>query len=541
MKRQQRRAAAGVAVRAVLCALVGAVVVAACSKPPAPAPIGAAPTKRTASPEPSTPPAPRAVGKDLALPPSRDVAAVLRRQSDGSAPLGATSASALSFSFARDHFEFRDLTGAAMPYALGRVVDKQDTSAHDDDGVRMQRIGDTLYEHPNFQAGYGIVNLESYRLTGDRFYLERAEAQAQRLVDRRVASRGAWFYPYTFDFRLHGNPDETMRAPWYSGLAQGKALSLFTRMYEVTGEKRWREAADRTFASFVNLPGPLGAPWVSRVDAEGLLWLVEYPLDVPERSDHVFNGHLSAIFGLWDYYRVARTPAALAMYDGAITTMKRYTSVLRVAGKASLYCVPHRTPASNGYHSLHVSQFVHLWLMTGRIEFVHLADALRDDNPGAVLRAAHVVDLASGTHVGYTFDLATGAILTTQRVKVPESTSTTLRRMRITGRGIYYRLASGPLVDHWIPENAGQAMVRGPVAEVAYKSRRRATFESGRTYVGHTYDEAGNTVGTRRTSSATESVAEFDKTAWVAGARAARMVTGPFAGYWVSTADLHLD
>lgn len=35
---------------------------------------------------------------------------------------------------------------------------------------------------------------------GDPIYPERGRPNAQRLMDRRVESAGAWFLPYDFDF-----------------------------------------------------------------------------------------------------------------------------------------------------------------------------------------------------------------------------------------------------------------------------------------------------------------------------------------------------
>jgi len=45
-----------------------------------------------------------------------------------------------------------------------------------------------------------------------------------------------------------------LRAPWYSGMAQGLAISLFSRLSVVTGEARWRQAATATFDSLLIPP-----------------------------------------------------------------------------------------------------------------------------------------------------------------------------------------------------------------------------------------------------------------------------------------------
>jgi hypothetical protein len=495
------------------------------------------------TPEPVEPAPPTSNGdKDLAIAPAGDIGAGIARHDDGSAPPGSPVPRAKDpFSYQQDGFAFRDLRGAAVPYVPKSEVAKDDDVPRDADGVRMHEVGGQLYDHPNFQAGYGIANLESYRLTGDEFYLDRALVQARHLVGHRVESRGAWFYAYTFDFRVHGNPRETMRAPWYSGLAQGKALSFFSRLAEVTDDDRWREAADRTFASFL-LPPSRTDPWVARVDRYDLLWLVEYPHQAdPEKSDHVFNGHMSAIVGLWDYYRVSKEPVALEMYDGSITTMRRYLPIIRVPDAPSLYCVPHATPASGSYHTLHISQFVFLWLMTGEAEFVRTADTLRDDAPPPVLEEERVVEFRAESQVGYVFDLQSGAVLARDNATVQVgSTDTTVRRMRIGHRGIFYRMATGPLAGTWVAEGPDVAMVTGPIAEVAYKGLRYARLQRGRTYVGHTFDASGKLIDTEQVVPTDDQEVWFDKSAWVNGIPAGHVAVGPLTGAWVATADIDL-
>jgi len=486
-------------------------------------------------------PKPRPAGADLAVPPTGNVAERIAQHDDGSAPPGTPAPRpTVSFAFQRDGFRLNELSGKAMPYTLRQAVVLDDSMPQTADGVRLYEIAGRLYEHPNFQAGHGLNCLETYRLNGRRHYLELALRHGEHLVEHRVESRGAWFFQYTFDFRVHANPNETMRAPWYSGLAQGKVLSFFSRLYEITGERRWLEAARRTFASFLNLPSK-SAPWVTRVDQHNLLWLVEYPyVGDPSRSDHVFNGHMSALFGLWDYYRVARADAAMALFDGSVTTMRRYLSVMRVPRRPSMYCVPHGFLATGSYHSLHISQFVHLWLMTGATEFIAMADALRDDYPPVELPEPRAVKLQAGRHAGYAFDISTGQVLDRTEVTLSHpSTAMTRRRLRFGDRGIFYRLDDGPLAGWWVVENK-RAMLRGPVAEVQYKGFRAAILRRGRTYRGRAYDANGRLLGTNDVVTSRDTTVWLDKSAWIDGAPASHLATGELAGYWVRTKELTL-
>jgi hypothetical protein len=480
--------------------------------------------------------------------PRRDVAKVLRQQDDGSAPVGRpVELPRLPVSFRRDGYRVHDLAPAQLPRGPNVTAPRRDREPHDDHGVRMVEVDGRHYDHPNYQANFGLENLESHRRTGERLFLARAMAQGERLIDHRVESRGAWFYPYTFDFPLHGDPDDLAVAPWYSGLSQGKALSLFSRLAKLTGQARWREAADRTFASFQVTPHP-DQPWVVAVDSHRLVWLVQHPRGgTLSDSDVIFNGHLSGIFGLGEYERLTRDQSALALYDGAVTTLRRHLDDLRVPHWRSLYCLTHRSEASNGYHQLHVEQFAQLWLMTRDPHFVRFAERLRDDNPYPILDSQRVIEFRAGAHVGYDIDLATGKVLDEERASLRTAeTGTTIRRMRMKGRGgrpggIYYRVRSGPLYDRWVREEPGRTTLRGPVAELAYRGERRAQLAGGREYVGRRYDRSGNVVASERVRLAEDTDTGIGRTAWVDGTPAGRLTAGPLAGTWVPLADLRLD
>ena len=189
-------------------------------------------------------------------------------------------------------------------FCAASVVPLVDTGVHDAEGVRMVSRDGQLWNHVSAQARYGLDNVNAYRATGDPAYLTRAEAQAQRLIDRHLDVDGAWFHPYDWVW-------DAMVPPWYSALGQGYALSLFTRLYELTGDATYKAAADGTFASYPRR-GPATTPWVSDVDPSGHLWLQEYP----GGCECVFNGDMVAALGIYDYYRVTADPRALALFQG---------------------------------------------------------------------------------------------------------------------------------------------------------------------------------------------------------------------------------
>ncbi|UNX56229.1 D-glucuronyl C5-epimerase family protein [Georgenia sp. TF02-10] len=234
--------------------------------------------------------------------------------------------------------------------------------------------------HPVSLAHYALYMLESYRTTGTREYLDRAVANAEALLDGAEERAGALWFPYGFDYQLHDDEAQTLTAPWYSGMAQGQALSLFVRLHAETDDDRWTDAADATARTFDARPGE-GGPWFAHV-VDGHLWFEEY-VDDAVAPTQVVNGHIYAAFGLYDYATRTGDPDAAQLFDGAATTVAETFDTYRLPGGLSYYCAAQycidtdwRPP---NYHRGVTKQFESLALMTGRGVFLEQAASFRAD------------------------------------------------------------------------------------------------------------------------------------------------------------------
>ncbi len=244
-------------------------------------------------------------------------------------------------------------------------------------GVAMYVAADgRTYDHPVRQAQAVVNMLRNHALTDDERYLELATANAERLLTHADPLDDAIFFPYPFDFYLHGRG--MLHAPWYSGMAQGIALSGFVRLYRLTDEDRWLDAAHATFRSFLQPPTDT-RPWVTLV-AGDLLWFEEYPW---RPADHTYNGHVFAIYGLYDYWQLTGDEDAHRLLMGGLTTARAVVPLMRVPGEASRYCLARWCLAagvqSGKYHAIHVGQLRQLYRMTGERRFEDLADVLEAD------------------------------------------------------------------------------------------------------------------------------------------------------------------
>ncbi|MBQ1075904.1 hypothetical protein KBX06_22485 [Micromonospora sp. C31] len=112
------------------------------------------------------------------------------------------------------------------------------------------------------------------------------------------------------------------------------------------------------------------------------------------------------------------------------------------------------------------------------------------------------------------------------------STATADQRVRITGRGVYYRMANGALAGYHVAEEAGKRSLAAKVVEHTYAPTRLLTVEPG-TYTGHAYDFRWRVIGSKRVTFPRTSGAPIDASAWIAGELHYRVTAGTYLGYWL--------
>jgi D-glucuronyl C5-epimerase-like protein len=427
----------------------------------------------------------------------------------------------------------RVLPVGRRPYDTQEITPPEGFGLVDDQGVRMFRVkgSSTLYDHPVAQGRYAVENLNSYRLTGNPAYLHIAIKNAQRLVDRRVLSDGAWYFPYAFDFAPLGDASEILRAPWYSGMAQGRALSVFVRLYEVTGDPRWRTAADAAFTSLVQAPSG-GLPYGSFVDSGRHVWLETYPRFPAANGEKVLNGHVASLWGVLDYWMLTRSALALQLAKGAIATVKATapaTNGFRRVGGSSIYSLRHRTLA-NSYHQTHVEQFLQLWQFTDDTLFITTANSYRGDYPKPA--TSGTMRATPRTSTIYQVNSAM-RVVRTSRVHFGRITHAPAdHRQRITGGPIALHVSKGPYTNWWFPEAYGTTWLLGATDTHGYAPDAHVRIAPG-TYTAYRLDTTGDIAGGKSVTFHSASGAPTAVSGVVQGRQAYYIAAGTYAGYWL--------
>ena len=279
---------------------------------------------------------------------------------------------AASYFYARP-FAVRKLPVDKLPYADLTIPSRPPRGDYlDADGIPRQLRDGRLVYHPAALGQLGIRYVEAYRRTNDPMHLEVASKIALKLHSLALVSGTARFLPYRWDFPMHGNLRDVMRSPWYSGMAQGLQLSLLSRLFEVTGDTKYRNAAVPYWNAIRRLRST--TPWVAMVE-KLYLWIEEYPNRVP---DHTLNGFMFGVVGIYDYWRITANSVALRYVRGSLTTLRAYILRYRNAGSPSDYCLKHGRPQAK-YHDVVTKQLRQMALISGDSYFTWVANLFARD------------------------------------------------------------------------------------------------------------------------------------------------------------------
>jgi hypothetical protein len=266
-------------------------------------------------------------------------------------------------------------------------------------------VGDRSWRQPSFQAEQALAFLAVYDRLGDPDYLAGAERLARDLAAHAVRADGALHFPYEFEW--YG-----VEPPWYSGLAQAKALSLFSRLASRSSADEWHDAAGAVFASFL-LPAR-GERWYTFVDERGSLWFEEAPdADQPGR---ILNGHISAVWSMYDYWMLTDSDQALEMLAGGLATVKDRWSEFRVTADWSRYGLRDggRSPT---YHRAHIRQLRALNVFTLDPEYLAMARQLEEDDRVVRARLRTAAGLGSAAWIVLALLIGRLAMLAASRIR----------------------------------------------------------------------------------------------------------------------------
>lgn len=249
----------------------------------------------------------------------------------------------------------------------------------DENGVPLFVWEGEHYYHPVLIGQRCQQALSDYHNTHSESYLDFVRSSVSALSAHATRIEDKTLFPYGFDFSP-GHTDHTYLAPWYSGMAQGVLLSLFSRMYYVTNEARYKELADSTFASLADIQSPFACVYVSDSDtlgvAPGYYWVDEYPN--PEQR-YVLNGSIIGSYGLYDYWWVFGDRRAHKLFSMQLSSIRDNILLFRNPGEVSSYCLRFKFQDPY-YHDLHQKLLNQYYLYTQDYHFQAVSNLFYADH-----------------------------------------------------------------------------------------------------------------------------------------------------------------
>jgi len=118
--------------------------------------------------------------------------------------------------------------------------EEYDDTIKDENGIALKANDNKYVYNPVIIAQYGLKEYSIYINSGNEENYKMANKQADYLLDIQDKKSGNFYYNY--DFKV-GGTNETMKAPWTSAMAQGQVISLFSRIYYISKEEKYLQAA----------------------------------------------------------------------------------------------------------------------------------------------------------------------------------------------------------------------------------------------------------------------------------------------------------
>lgn len=224
-----------------------------------------------------------------------------------------------------------------------------------------------LQYNPIAIAQYGLGNYNRYVDDGSPQRRQKFLNASNWLVSNlEQNSHAVWVWNHHFNWEYR----DTLKAPWYSGLAQGQGVSLLVRAHRDTGDSTYLYAARRAFQSLLRSTSEGG---VLYTDSRGDLWIEEYLVNPPT---HILNGLIWALWGVHDYFLATAEADASDLFHKVVQTLVRNLEAYD-AGFWSLYeqsGTRLKMLASPFYHRLHIVQLAVLHQLTGLNIFADYAE-----------------------------------------------------------------------------------------------------------------------------------------------------------------------
>ncbi len=237
------------------------------------------------------------------------------------------------------------------------------------DGFAAISVSGRLHRQPVTHCNYALKVhsqcLETHDPALRQEFLGLADALWAGGKEIQIADVPCMVWQYDFEAPFY-SPHPV---PWISAMAQGEAMSVLLRAYELTHEDKYRDAAEKALNVF-GIPMEEGG--IRSFDGQGNVYFEEYPF--PNKAHKVLNGFIYALLGLYDNWRATGNPIAKQYFDEGLHTLRAEGVLQRYdLGYWTTYDQRPDKSMSFKYNAVHVRQLEVLYRISGDTYFLNMS------------------------------------------------------------------------------------------------------------------------------------------------------------------------
>ncbi len=252
--------------------------------------------------------------------------------------------------------------GSVGGYYLDMRAKAKDYSGRMKDGFPLRnQNSESLQLLPSTVTQLALGHYECWLKNRGSLHLDRFLKCADWLVEHHLPCPGkkdGW--QYFFD---HGRLG--IKAPFISAMGQGLGISVLIRAHKVTKNEAYVSTAEHALEAF---RFELSQGGVTARLKDGLVFYEEYPSNP---FSHVLNGHIFALWGLYDFAVYRSDHSAREMFDRGTESLVSLLPSYDLGFWSRYGLFPHPIPniASPFYHESHIAQLRAMFMLTGIQDF----------------------------------------------------------------------------------------------------------------------------------------------------------------------------
>lgn len=270
---------------------------------------------------------------------------------------------------ASNYYADYDPAGNYLRWGQMKTFRESDVIQLDAKGLPKVKYGDEYAYNPVTMSHFTLA-AHGRLVTGDDTARRAMVDGADKLMSLQ-GDDGAFRYDFPYQYYLL---EEPYKPGWVSGMAQGNAMSALVRVFDATGDRKYRAAAERAY-DFLTVPISEGGTATTLEDADrgDGVFFEEY---VATPNTYTLNGYMFTLLGIYDLADATGDRGVAATFDEGVESLVTMLPMYDVGG-FSAYDLGHVTHNADHPHVVTRYHTVHLYLLRA-LESVTDAPELRE-------------------------------------------------------------------------------------------------------------------------------------------------------------------